>query len=157
MLSAITKFLKVMLYKHAPSFYALLKSIFFWGKRTEKKLTPALDLMYVHDENQALNIKKPFPGLESSGVAIELYDCIIICGAYPGGKREYGGEFIKTRVDAYEKSGVHCLVIELSKLNTQRPLLDNEGKVGECWRSSEQLSQEELAFLSESRLPILIS
>ncbi len=51
------------------------------------------------------------------------YDLAAICTAYPGGKRVYGGEFVKTRVDKYGEIGHRTLVIESSSDNDQ-PGLD---------------------------------
>jgi len=41
-------------------------------------------------------------------------DCAIICGAYPGGNRAYGGQFIKSRMDYYYKNGFTPTIIEAS-------------------------------------------
>lgn len=38
----------------------------------------------------------------------------LICGAYPGGMRDYGGEFIQRRAEAYLAAGLSIVVVEVS-------------------------------------------
>jgi len=38
----------------------------------------------------------------------------ILCGAYPGGDKAYGGQFIKSRLDFYYRNGLKPVVIEVS-------------------------------------------
>lgn len=47
------------------------------------------------------------------------FDCALVCASYPGGKREYGGDFVHSRLAAYKKEGLNPLVIEASALNTE--------------------------------------
>lgn len=41
-------------------------------------------------------------------------DVAIICGAYPGGSRAYGGQFVKSRLDSYYRAKFKPSVIEVS-------------------------------------------
>lgn len=52
------------------------------------------------------------------------YEMAVICTAYPGGKRVYGGEFVQTRVEKYGDLGHRALVIE-SSLGNERPRLEH--------------------------------
>ncbi len=56
-------------------------------------------------------------------VSISRYELVLVCTAYPGGKRVYGGEFVKVRVDKYVAAGRSTLVIESSPSN-EAPRLD---------------------------------
>ncbi len=38
----------------------------------------------------------------------------IICSAYPGGARDYGGEFVQRRAEAYQAAGLNPVVIEVA-------------------------------------------
>ena len=54
------------------------------------------------------------------------YGSVVICVAYPGGSRIYGGEFIQTRAEAYTAHGHSVLVVEVNPHN-QRPGLSEVG------------------------------
>ncbi|WP_018998492.1 glycosyltransferase family 4 protein [Hirschia maritima] len=41
-------------------------------------------------------------------------DVIVVCPAYPGGDRAYGGEFVQKRIEAYHAAGIKVAVIEVS-------------------------------------------
>lgn len=56
-----------------------------------------------------------------------VYDCALICGAYPGGRRDYGGGFIHSRVAAYNKAGLSTLIIESSALNKDNWFNEHDG------------------------------
>ena len=43
----------------------------------------------------------------------------VICGAYPGGSRAYGGQFIKSRMDFYRRAGIKAVVVEVSSLTKE--------------------------------------
>lgn len=46
-------------------------------------------------------------------------DVLVICPAYPGGERAYGGEFVQKRVDAYKSAGLNPCVVEVSVARKQ--------------------------------------
>jgi len=52
------------------------------------------------------------------------YQAVLICPSYPGGKRIYGGEFIRSRSEKYVASGLDLLILEVSTKN-QAPILDH--------------------------------
>ena len=56
-------------------------------------------------------------------LATSRYELALVCTAYPGGQRVYGGEFVKVRVDEYAALGHSTLVIESSPSN-EAPRLD---------------------------------
>jgi glycosyltransferase involved in cell wall biosynthesis len=56
-------------------------------------------------------------------------DYVVICPVYPGGQRNYGGEFIEERVNHYCKVGKKVVVIEASKLNVSA-MVEQKGGVG---------------------------
>ena len=60
-------------------------------------------------------IMKALAGAARQGV-------VIVCNAYPGGEKRYGGEFIRTRAEAYARSGNTVHVLELSVLNRKAAL-----------------------------------
>ncbi|SEC44836.1 FkbM family methyltransferase [Rhodobacter sp. 24-YEA-8] len=51
------------------------------------------------------------------GEALAKADFIVLVNAYPAGDGAYGGEFIRTRVDAYAEAGLLGCVIELNARN----------------------------------------
>lgn len=70
-----------------------------------------------------------FPqAIESELADVIAGDVVVLCSAYPGGAREYGGEFIRTRVEAYVSAGIRCAVIELSKLNQTPSFTPSDGQ-----------------------------
>ena len=60
------------------------------------------------------------------------YDSVILCNSYPGGARVYGGEFIRSRAEAYASQGHSSLIIEVSGLNKE-PTFKKAGQL-DCLR-----------------------
>lgn len=80
-------------------------------------------------------------------------DCAILCNSYPGGKRLYGGEFIRTRVDAYVKAGIRVLVVEISNSSTEPALSTHEGV--HVYRAPPRLTHSIILGLSRRNFPVL--
>lgn len=87
------------------------------------------------------------------------YRSVVVCVAYPGGSRIYGGEFIQTRAEAYAAHGHSVLVVEVNPHN-QRPRLSEVGgldvlriKPEHLPLYLEQLKHQTGTFLTHSPTP----
>jgi glycosyltransferase involved in cell wall biosynthesis/2-polyprenyl-3-methyl-5-hydroxy-6-metoxy-1,4-benzoquinol methylase len=56
----------------------------------------------------------------------EAYDLHLVCGAYPDGTNQYGGEFLRARVNCYRARGLRTLVLSVHQRHTAVELLQLE-------------------------------
>ena len=97
--------------------------------------------------------------LVSTPTKSEPYQAVLICPAYPGGKRIYGGEFIRNRAEKYVARGLDLLILEVSTKN-KTPILDHCEGVAVLRTSPDNLElfvqslePEVEAFLTHSPTP----
>lgn len=75
------------------------------------------------------------------------YRSVLICPAYPGGKRVYGGEFVKARVDRYRQADHSVLVVEASSINETPSIASLDGT------DILRITEEHLPFFIRSLAP----
>lgn len=79
---------------------------------------------------------------------------VVLTNAYPSAQGGYGGEFVRTRVDAYVAAGLMGCVIEVNKRNNEVSL---ENRKGLCIARFPQLKPEDIACALASGAAAILS
>lgn len=79
---------------------------------------------------------------------------ILICGAYPGRNKEYGGEFVRERAKSYLKSGKSGFIIELNNNNIDIEL-EKDGLLT-ILRAPLLASKDIVRNISKQNSPVLV-
>ena len=83
-------------------------------------------------------------------------DFVVVCNAYPGGARQYGGEFIRSRVEAYLRQGLEGLVLEVSPRNEGEKLDSTLSGTASVLRIPYAGLVDAIRYLSDGEVKLLV-